>query len=108
MWNFGKTMPPSAWFGCGSGRNPAGQSLLERTWSGDSSASCSQVIPPGSLTRGPAWTGLPLVMVTPSAGRSARSYRCSSRRICRSITSGLAFDMRAMIVSKSSPMTTGA
>ena len=49
MWNFGKTIPPSGWFGCGSGRKPAGNSVAARgSRSGVSAASASQVMPAGA------------------------------------------------------------
>ena len=55
------------------GWKPAGKRSLARTSSGLSSASRSQVVPDGSLTRTPSCTALQRVIVTPLAGRSPRS-----------------------------------
>ncbi len=85
MWKLGKSIPPSAWFGWGSGRKPRGKRSFARTSSGSSDASFSHVNPAGSRARAPAWTGLPRDMATPGAGRSERSYRSSSLALAPAI-----------------------
>ena len=70
MWNFGKSIPPSGWFGCGSGRKPVREQRPRSRISlrAHRRRAASQVVPAGSLTRTPSCTGLPRDIVTPVAG----------------------------------------
>ena len=66
-------MPPASWCGCGSGKKPAGHAFWALISSGVIAASLSQVMPAASFTRTPSCTALPRDIVTPGAGRLARS-----------------------------------
>ncbi len=66
MWNFGKSMPPSGWFGCGSGKKPFGKRSCSRTLGRRHvRRAASQVVPRGSFARTPPCTALPRDIVTP-------------------------------------------
>ena len=84
MWNCGKSIPPSGWFGCGRGRNRAGTVARRGSAPASSRASDSQVTPGGQLGAHAALDGLAaehrdVRRRAGSAGRSARrAARCAS------------------------------
>ena len=93
-------MPPSAWFGCGSGKKPFGHLPDSRTSAGVMLARSSQVMPAGSFARTPPCTALPRDIVTPAAGWFDRSYRSSNSACCRASIAGFAAVIRSTVCLK--------